>query len=142
MPEYVRICWDDQLLVGDPLIDTQHRTLIDFISRIYSGSTEADEAALNVALEYAGTHFAAEEELMKRVGYPHYEEHRRKHIKLTRILLGYKAEYEARSRDLHAFKHFMFHWVREHILEEDRRIGVFLATRGAGPGGGGGLEGR
>ena len=50
---------------------------------------------------------------------------------LARLLLAYQHEYDEGMHDLYAFKLFMYRWVRDHVMDEDHRIGEYLAmTKG------------
>ena len=66
---------------------------------------------------------------MERIEYPGLQEHRSEHKKLTRILLAYKEDYDQGRRDLYAFKQFMFRWVRDHIMDEDKKIAAYVSAR-------------
>ena len=123
-----KVEWSDKLSVGDDLIDTQHRRLIELIGAIPDRATSRDPELLTEALEYAASHFTAEESYMNRVEYPGLVGHKEEHRKLSIILLEYKKQYESGETDLYAFKQFMFRWVRDHIMDVDREIGRFLAS--------------
>ncbi len=121
-----RIHWDQSLAIGNEKIDQQHQYLINLISAIPESATDSDSDVLNEAISYAGTHLADEEKLMEETGFPLLAEHKRSHKKLVHLLLSYKKQYEDGDTDLYSFKQFMFRWVRDHIVEEDLKIGKFL----------------
>ena len=60
---------------------------------------------------------------MKKFDYPDIEAHKRGHKRLLRTLLSYKREFDEGERDIYSLKGFMYNWVRDHIQDEDRRIG-------------------
>jgi hemerythrin len=123
-----RIEWHDSLSIGDEHVDSQHKMLIKMISDIPEYKTSGDEQVLMAALEYAGVHFADEEKFMEEVGYPNLHEHQNEHKRLTKILLSYKKDYDEGKTDLYNFKQFMFRWVRDHIMDVDHQIGVYLQS--------------
>lgn len=125
-----KIAWSDKLLIGNELIDARHKRLIELIGSISEHESQYDEAILNEVLEYADTHFSEEEAFMAKIGYPGLHRHRNEHKKLVRILKGYKKQYDEGEKDLYSFKQFMFSWVRDHIMDEDRKIGVFYRQAG------------
>jgi hemerythrin len=125
-----RIEWSDALSIGDPEIDAQHRQLIERIAKVPDQAGPGDALLLAEALEYAAVHFKAEETYMERVGYPGFAAHRSDHKFLTRTLQVYKQRYEDGETDLHALKQFLFRWVRDHIMDEDRKIGIYIASQG------------
>ena len=125
-----RIVWNDALLIGNRPVDMQHKRLIKIIQSIPEFSTSRDEDVLAEALQYAAEHFSDEEAYMSEIQYPELATHRTKHKTLTRILMAYAKDYEKGKTDLYAFKQFMFRWVRDHIMDEDRKIGVYLKACG------------
>jgi hemerythrin len=120
--------WDDSLLIGNDLIDIQHKRLIGLISAIPEEKSPGDELALEEAIVYAETHFADEEELLEQIGYPSTSEHVDMHEKMTAILESYKRDYDEGKTDLSAFKQFMYDWIKDHIMLEDKKVGAFLRS--------------
>ena len=120
------------MIIGSELIDTQHKKLVELIGSISDHESQSDEASLREVLSYAVTHFSAEENLMAMIGYPGLGTHKNKHKKLMRTLMAYKKLYDAGENDLYSFKHFMFRWVRDHIMDEDKKISIFLQSRNQG----------
>lgn len=125
-----KIVWNDTLNVGSELIDSQHKKLIELIGGIPEHETQRDEAMLNEALEYIATHFSEEEDFMAEINYPELGRHKNKHKRLVRILMAYKKKYDGGDKDLYPFKQFMFRWVRDHIMDEDKKIGLFIQSSG------------
>lgn len=121
--------WDDSLLIGNDLIDIQHKRLIGLIAAIPEEESPGDELALDEAIVYAETHFADEEELLEHVGYPKTPEHIEMHEKMTSILESYKRDYDEGKTDLSAFKQFMYEWIKGHIMTEDKKISAFLRSK-------------
>lgn len=121
-----RIMWDDSLSIGNEYIDEQHKLLIELIKNIPESMTSYDPDILCGALEYAATHFSDEEAFMEEVGYPGLEEQKHLHKKLTRVLKNYERSYRTGKADLYSFKQFMFQWIQNHMMDEDRKIGGFL----------------
>ena len=123
--DYYRIVWSDELSIGNAEVDAQHKRLIELIGAIPEKANTHDPEILAEALKYAAAHFVCEESFMAEIQYPDIEHHVNEHKKLTRILLSYQKEYESGGADLYAFKQFMFRWVRDHIMDEDKKIGLF-----------------
>ncbi|MBN2704453.1 MAG: bacteriohemerythrin [Pontiellaceae bacterium] len=123
-----RIAWNDKLMIGCEVVDSQHKKLVELIGSIPEYETDRDVEALTETLQYVSTHFSDEEKFMEEIGYPELKHHQNIHKKLTRILLSYKKEYDDSAKDMYSFKQFMFHWVRDHIMDEDRKIGLFAQT--------------
>ncbi len=122
--------WDDSLLIGNELIDLQHKMLVGLIGAIPVNKSPGDELALEEAIVYAETHFSDEEEYLEEIGYPAMSEHKHMHKRLTKILESYKSDYDDGKTDLYAFKQFMYTWITEHIMKEDKKIGAYLRSSG------------
>ncbi len=122
------IKWDDSLLIGNELIDIQHKMLVGLISAIPESKSPGDEMALDEAIVYAETHFSDEEAYLEEIGYPATDGHKKMHKKLTLILESYKNDYDEGKTDLYAFKQFMYVWITEHIMKEDKKIGAYLRS--------------
>lgn len=130
--DYYRIEWHDGLALGDERVDVQHRELIRRIAAIPDDQSPCAPALLEELFDYAAGHFAAEEAYMAELGFPELPAHRAVHRTLLRTLKSYRAEYEAGRHDLYSLKYFAFRWVRDHIMDDDRRIGEFArSTRNA-----------
>ena len=121
-----KIAWNQALEIGDPGIDDQHKNLIELIASIPEHDSNKGRAALDAALDYVEHHFAEEEAIMERVGFPLLHAHRNKHKKLTRVLMTYKKEFEEGTEDIYAFREFMFCWIRDHIMEDDQILGSYI----------------
>ncbi len=122
--------WDDSLLIGNELIDLQHKRLVGLIGAIPEEKSPGDELALEEAIVYAETHFADEEEYLEEIGYPVISEHIQMHEKMAYILDQYKSDYDNGKTDLSSFKLFMYAWITGHIMKEDKKIGAYLRAAG------------
>ncbi len=124
-----RITWQAVFSIGVDEIDSQHRKLIELVATMDSNDGAGNEEALDEVLNYASRHFADEEAFMARIGYPDLPTHRIEHKLLTRILAAHRREFESGKTDLNAFKRFVFRWVVDHVVDDDRRIGLFVRER-------------
>ena len=122
-----RIAWDPTFEIGAEEIDRQHRQLVELIGAIPDVPTPRDEVLRAEVLAYAATHLLREQAFMAQIGYPGRHAHANEHKTLARLLLAYQQEYDAGMHDLRAFKQFMYRWVRDHVMDEDHRIGEYLA---------------
>jgi hemerythrin len=120
------ICaWDPRLATGDPVVDHQHQTLFSMVNGLHeaiaSGATRPRiQRILEELSTYTFEHFAAEERLMARVGYPAMAGHVCKHQDMAKqaieIIDGYRSGRLTVSLTL---PQFLADWVRHHIAEED-----------------------
>ena len=77
--------FDDSLITGNKMIDTQHKELIERINKLLilcenekPAKREAIET-LDYLADYTEFHFGEEEKLQEEIGYPALAEHKKKH---------------------------------------------------------------
>ena len=78
------IAFDDSLITGNDMIDTQHRELIERIASFVACCERGDSKVQAIKMldymdEYTNFHFSAEEKLQEEAQYPGISEHRQKH---------------------------------------------------------------
>ncbi len=127
--------WYDTYSVHVDEIDRQHKQLVQMINKLHESiiQNRVEEEignTLTALVEYTKRHFADEEHLMMRIGYPHLHQHRILHQKLRDQI----AEILKRLRDndrLTVFElmGFLRAWLVDHILREDRKIGEMVAQK-------------
>lgn len=126
--------WTEELSVGVPSLDRDHRHLIDLLNQLYdvirgNDAREVVGAVLVELVRYTRHHFAAEEALMARAGFPGLDAHRRTHEMLTRRVDDYQAEFLEDPRNVIAAELFDFlgDWLVHHIKFEDMDYRAALA---------------
>jgi hemerythrin len=133
-----RVQWSDDLSVGVPLIDSQHRMLIGRINELsdairnYMGGGEVAKT-LDFLMDYTNFHFATEERHMRGLQYPGLEEHLAKHAEFKETLrnLGSDFEEEGATTGLaDSIDRLLGHWFVEHIRHIDQKLGDFLEEKG------------
>jgi hemerythrin-like metal-binding protein len=118
--------WKASMEIGNSLIDTDHRILLALVNQISMPETKVDPIAVEFVLDellgYTAMHFAREEGLMEKAGYPGLDDHRAIHKAMifeVRQLQGRLVAFTPRlGDDLHRF---LANWLMQHILVEDRR---------------------
>lgn len=116
--------WTRELESGIPVIDTQHKRIIDFINELEdacrTGNKEETGHVMEGLLNYTVTHFEFEEALQEKAGYPYLKAHRRIHE------IFMKKVAEIRNRASHgedvapALLSLLQGWLASHIKGEDR----------------------
>lgn len=76
--------WSDEYKIGVPQIDAQHKALFDAVDALRAACNAGKGRAeiiktIQFVTDYTVKHFADEEELQKKSGYPKYEEHKQLH---------------------------------------------------------------
>lgn len=125
-----RIEWKKEYEIGVSQIDTQHKKLVGLLERLRLSLPKGLQnpmvgSALKEIVEYTQTHFRDEELLMRRIKFEGLD----RHATLHKVLLGevatilrkLKAGEDYNALDLLSF---LTHWVVDHIIQEDSRIGV------------------
>lgn len=126
----------DKYLTGISHIDREHKGLFEIIERANRmvGNWNGDESydkfmdILDELKDYTAFHFADEEEYMKSIGYKGYEVQKRAHDAfIARINELEETEIdEDPQRYLQSLVQFLLGWLINHILHEDKKIGVAL----------------
>ncbi|MBL8742671.1 MAG: hemerythrin family protein [Myxococcales bacterium] len=134
--ELPRVEWNASLSVGVHDIDEQHKQLFSLLDELSRANTEEREATVRgeiVAdlIDYTKIHFAFEETLLARHGYPDLGSHHDAHTKLAGQVETYAAAAEGGTAPLGAELYFFLRtWLNGHIRGSDRRYGPFLNDRG------------
>jgi hemerythrin len=130
--------WDALMGIGIERVDDEHRELVDRINDLGQAmkrgkGREAMAALLEYLERYIREHFAYEEALMQRTGYPGYAEHKARHEDFRRELAARSAAF-ARTPDdrlvtidIHGW---LMGWLQDHALNVDARMGDYLKEHG------------
>lgn len=130
--------WDPALATGHADIDGQHQTLFAradrLIEAVRGGSGDTEVAYLFRYLrDYVRAHFDAEEELMRRHGFPDLAVHAGLHDSLRRRLDDALTAFErdgASAALLADVEAMMRGWLSQHIGQKDRELVAYLRARG------------
>ena len=124
----MNLVWRDQLSVGNDVIDTDHKYLIEIINRAGRDLQAKNLQKLFVALDelskYSVEHFAREEMIAHRVGYeqvPHlHQSHESllKHLDQVKNDIG-KMEQAWSSEAAERFTNLLRNWLIDHVIKED-----------------------
>ncbi len=128
--------WTEKYAVNITALDNQHRTLFATTNELNEalshgeGSTVVDPV-LQKLVDYALSHFAAEEMLMTRNCFPGLAKHRAEHEafakKVTEFIEAYRAGKPSVPVELLLF---LQSWLKEHILVSDKAYSAFLNAKG------------
>ncbi len=121
------LVWREQLSVGNDVIDSDHRYLIDIINRVEQGMTTRDLKSLTAALDslskYSQAHFAREEKIAKAAGYEQVPGLNQSHEALNKQLDQVKTEIgqmqEWSPEVVEHFANFLRGWLIDHVVKED-----------------------
>jgi hemerythrin len=125
------LTWDPSFAIGVTEIDAQHRSLFERAIRL-EAAVQAGEAGIRLEelftflADYARSHFAAEERLMRAAGYPGLAAHAQEHSEFRRKLQSLVPHWESEGDStalLAALLGFLDYWLTDHVASSDQGIG-------------------
>ena len=132
------IAWTDDLAIGIPQIDEQHRELYRTVDQLHElmrhHRLDGVPAILEALQRYALEHFAAEELEMRRSAYPGRAAHEALHKAFVDEFLRHKALLAAgisASAVVH-LSSWLGGWLREHVRGADGELGKYLRAHSPG----------
>jgi len=134
MPELVT--WNDIYSVQIQRFDAQHKLLFKIINRLNDAmetakTPRATAGALNELVDYLRTHFADEENAMKKFGYPGYDRHSVEHQQFNQQMQDFRQKFVAGKVAVSdEMMQFIQTWLKQHILRTDRAYSSFLVGKG------------
>lgn len=130
------LTWSDDLSVGHPQIDREHRELVALFGALTDPARHGDRAyrdqCLAALLSHVHVHFEHEEALMRRHGYPDAARHRDAHLFLLDQLNRFMTLARTHPDDVsdEDLLPFVASWLVDHIRGDDRALGAFLVAAG------------
>ena len=128
------VAWSDDFLVENEKIDGQHKGLVKMTNEFYAGVQMGGVMAkvffmktIQGAVQYVKTHFATEEEIMLKVNYPLYEEHKKQHEDFVAKVAQQVSTFEQEDNpDPAGFVKYLMDWVLQHIAESDKKYMPYI----------------
>lgn len=115
--------WSSELDTGIESIDQQHRRIVDYMNDLSdannAGNLTTTNRVLNQLVEYTITHFAFEEELQEKAGYPFLRAHKRVHEIFTKRVAEYQKRAEAGENVAPEVLAMLKIWLVNHIKGDD-----------------------
>jgi hemerythrin len=128
--------WTEDLSVGNPLIDEDHRNLFDLLERLHldmsSGQINQETQSIVDALrEYTEAHFSREEAFMRNIGYPHYAGHKAEHDRFVSEVCALQSRMARGARTAQLdIDQFLVGWLREHVMVRDMALAAAIRADG------------
>jgi hemerythrin len=117
------LVWSSDLDTGISVIDNQHRRIVDYINQlnhaIESGDRDEIAEVLEELVDYTLSHFAFEEDLMEKAGYPFTNAHKKVHKLFVKRVADFQQRFqlgEDIGRQLHTV---LRTWLLNHIRHDD-----------------------
>ncbi len=122
--------WSETLAIGIDIIDDQHKEMLNRLHNLLSAMSQGrGKDEINEIINYAVTHFEAEEDLMTKHNYVSYSRQKTEHMLFIKDFSRLKREFETRgasSRLLIQTQQLLCNWLINHIAKEDKKLGAFL----------------
>ena len=129
------INWNDNLSVKVTEFDEQHKQLFGMVNDLHSAmgagkSREIMGSVLTGLIDYTVNHFAAEEKLMQKHGYPGFARHKAEHDVLKKQVGDTMSKFkEGKSVVTIELMNFLKDWLTKHIQGTDKQYGPFLNSK-------------
>lgn len=130
--------FEDELLTGNHMIDTQHKELFakinDLLAACENSGGKAEAAkTLGYLADYTDFHFQAEEKLQREISYPDYEDHKRRHDELRQVVRDLEEMLTEQEGPTDEFvgqvKKNVVDWLIYHIKGSDRSVAEYKNMR-------------
>ena len=130
------ITWDKSYSVNVKRCDEQHQKLFALMNelhdamRVGTGGTAVRKVVAQLN-DYTISHFAAEEALLDRFGYPGLAEHREEHKKFVAQVNKFRDDFDhGGGASSVAVLEFLKDWLVRHIRQTDRKYSAHLNENG------------
>jgi hemerythrin len=120
--------WSEEFATGSPVVDAQHRMLIDKINELEHLLREAPlsksacDDLLGFLSSYAARHFIVEEECMARYRCPAHQKNKQAHKAFLAVFARFKDRYLSEGPTpelLRSLQTAASEWIQYHILTVD-----------------------
>lgn len=123
------IQWTPSFSVGNAVLDTDHRKLIDILNKIYdawmvNSSPVELGCFFDDLLDYTDGHFIREESKLSSRDYADLDHHHAAHERLRELVHAFRSRHLAGHRAdnlTEEMAKFLKSWLLDHILEEDMK---------------------
>lgn len=116
--------WNDSLNTGIDIIDKQHQRIVEYINKLHVAAKSGDRDVVGEVLagliNYTISHFAFEEDLQNKHGYPLAVPHKKVHDTFIAHVAGYQRQHENGEDITRKLLGELVIWLRNHIKNEDQ----------------------
>ena len=118
--------WKDTMTVGNPMIDRDHKMLIQYINEMHAAmmagkGKEVVGPIVGKLVAYTKDHFSREEVVWKSGHYVGLDRHQKEHVELIKNVVDFKTKYDQGAMALSVdVMNFLRDWLKTHILKSDK----------------------
>lgn len=117
------LTWTPDLDTGIETIDAQHKQIVDYINQLHdvqqTGSRDETIKVMDGLVNYTATHFADEEAMLEKAGYPLTEAHKGVHVRFVDKVSKLYAEHVAGLDTAEDLLNLLEGWLFTHIRLND-----------------------
>ncbi|WP_300673138.1 bacteriohemerythrin [Desulfoluna sp.] len=119
------LVWTEKISVNIPEIDQQHQTLFAIINDLITEHNQQAEPEKILSLigrlvDYSGTHFTTEENLLVDLNFPHFIQHNQAHLAYMKKVDLFIQDCKSNKRGLSLeMLEFLNHWWLNHVSISD-----------------------
>lgn len=141
----MEIKWKPAMGVGEKIIDSQHKALLDHINKLIKELSPISidlrpvRETLHFLSEYANKHFSYEERYMQKNNYIGLNAHKKLHQIFIQFFESFKEEFKSIYTSdninsiklkglLNKAKTYLGEWLVNHILTEDQKYAKYIKT--------------
>jgi hemerythrin-like metal-binding protein/PAS domain S-box-containing protein len=131
-----RVVWSEAYSVGVAEMDNQHKKLVEMINRLAdSRAVRGDELAvafhalLSDMFDYTQSHFKAEEDYLRSIGYPQLAAQQREHEAFVEKMAAFSVAAAEGSSDRAGMHRYLKDWLLSHIVTADMQYRRFVEER-------------
>jgi hemerythrin-like metal-binding protein/PAS domain S-box-containing protein len=124
------------LATGHHELDEQHATIVAQLARLRAASSDVAWESLRSLQQHTASHGQYEEMLMEEMGYSELAAHKQQHADFQSRLRALHERLErdgATQENLGALADAVEAWMKEHVLDQDRRLVEFIWSKGPEP---------
>jgi len=130
------INWDERFILGIPVIDRQHKELVETTNKLHYACLRNAETANELfiktagkAVEYVKQHFSTEEKMMILFNFSGYKAHKLEHESFIKEILNQSMSYKGgRQIAPRRFVYFLKDWILSHIAVCDKRFTSYILS--------------
>ena len=135
VPEITDSGWSKELETGNAEVDNQHARYFEFVNDLLATATNAVSTnselveKLDFLIRYAMEHFSTEQNIMKKEGYPDYQEHFEEHMNFLKNVGSLRNQISDdghNDRLMREVRFFTLDWFVKHIQSSDMEVVEFL----------------